>query len=56
MDLYGFNSSVFILWLCSFLYWGLHISDAKYGVYISVVYVFIELLLLIRQYYKSKQD
>ena len=55
MDMYGFYSSIFILWLCVFLYLGLHIADALYGVYFSVGYVFIEFLLLIRQYYKNRR-
>lgn len=53
MDLYGFSWSVVILWLCCFLYVGLNINDALYGFYFSVIYVFVELLLLIRQYYRK---
>lgn len=50
MDFYGFFSSVFILWLCCFLYFALKIADSIYAVYFSIVYVFIEVLFLIRQY------
>lgn len=56
MDFYGFNWSIFILWLCCFFYWGLHIVDAFFGVYLGIGYFVIELLLLIRQFYKSREE